>query len=271
MNFDEQIAIERARENKVVKDNKLIQTVTRNRYSLTAVEQKMIGFIVSMIKPPEEPGAAAECTYVFDIPVFCKVCGIDYTSGGNYKYIKEALDKLAANSFWIRNNGKQLRFQWITTPEINENSGKIEIEIPRKIIPYLYDLKEKFTSYELYQILALKSSYSIRLYELLASYEFTKKHTFEIDEIKNLLQCPYKDYKDFRRYALEPAIKEINEYTNLEATWEAKTRGRKVVAIEFRMKRKKQLESYEAYRKTMAELNGVKHQNGQLNLFEFME
>ena len=271
MNYDERIVIEKARENKVVKDNKLIQKITRRKYELTVTEQKMIGYIVSMIKPPTVPGEDPILNYEFDIRQFCKICGIDYDNGANYAHIKEVLKKLRDNSFWITDeNEDEVLLSWIENPKIHKKSGKVGIRISQDMIPYLYDLQEKFTSYELYQILALKSSYSIRLYELLASYEFTKKHTFEINELKGLLQCPYKDYKDFRRYALEPAVKEINEFTNLQASWEAITKGRKVVAIEFKMKRKKQIESYEAYRKTMAELNGMKHQNGQLNLFEFM-
>ena len=271
MNFDEQRAIEKARENKVVKDNKLIQNITKRKYELTVVEQKMLGYIISMIKPGK-PGEPPILNYEFDIRHFCKICGIDYDNGANYAYIKDSLKKLRDNSFWITDeNQDEVLLSWIESPRIKKKSGKVGIRISEEMIPYLYELNVRFTSYELYQILALKSSYSIRLYELLASYAFAKKKSFDVDSLKTLIQCPHKEYKDLRRYAIEPAVKEINEYTDLVVSWEPIKQGRKVISIEFRMERKKLFESYEAYRKTVAELNGVKHKDGQLNLFEFME
>jgi len=273
MKFDEVIAIEKARENKVVKDNQLIQNITRSKFELTVTEQKMVGYIVSMIKP-QRLGEKPVLHYEFDIRQFCKICGIDFDNGANYLYIKEALKKLRDKSFWIKDeNEDEILLSWIEAPKIHKRSGKVGIRISEEMIPYLYDLQERFTSYELYQILALKSSYSIRLYELLASYTYTRKHTFDIDDLKRLIQCPHKEYKDFRRYAIEPAVKEINEFTNLSVNWSPIFKGRKVVAIEFTMSRKQTIESYEAYRKTIAELNGVtkNHITGQINLFEFLE
>ncbi|MBR5866351.1 MAG: replication initiation protein [Spirochaetaceae bacterium] len=273
MKFDEEIAIEKARENKVVKDNQLIQNITRSKFELTATEQKMVGYIVSMIKP-REPGQEHVLRYEFDIRHFCKICGIDFDNGANYAYIKDSLKKLRDKSFWITDAlGDEVLLSWIESPKIHKRSGKVGIRISEEMIPYLYDLQARFTSYELYQILALKSTYSIRLYELLASYAFTGQQKFSIEDLKRLIQCPHKEYKDLRRYAIEPAVKEINEFTNLVVTWEPIKNGRRVDAIKFTMTRKKTIDSYEAYRKTLAELNGVneKRIGGQLNLFEFME
>lgn len=268
MNYDENIRIAKAREKLVVKHNNLIQTVTRHKYELTVLEQKMIGYILSMIKPNH---TLSDNHIVFDIQTFCKICGIDYDNGGNYAYIKNALEKLAQNSFWIDYGEGEMLFQWIVAPYIRKNSGIIEIDIPKKIMPYLVELKEKFTVYQLYQILALKSSYSIKLYELLLSYSFLEEYIFDLEEIKRLIQCPHKEYKDFRRYALEPAIKEINEFTNLEVAWKAIKKGRSVQQIAFIIHKKADSEATEALRNTIAELNGIKHVKGQTTIFEYID
>jgi len=53
----------------------------------------------------------------------------------------------------------------------------------RTIAPYLFNLKEKFTQYQLYNILAMKSAFSVRIYELVKSYTYQKSKTFKIDEL----------------------------------------------------------------------------------------
>ena len=46
MGEDEKFGIQVARNYKVVKDNKLIQDVTRKKYELSILEQKILGFII---------------------------------------------------------------------------------------------------------------------------------------------------------------------------------------------------------------------------------
>lgn len=211
MNFDECIVIEKARENKIVKDNKLIQNVTCRKYELSVLEQKILGFILSLIKPSKDIAGEPQYKYEFDIRTFCKVCGIDYNNGKNYINVKEALKKIADNSFWIDEGESELYFQWINTPRINKKSGKIIIKISDDVMPYLWNLQERFTAYEFYQILALKSSHSIAVYELLKSYAFKKKIIVGIDELKKYLNITdkYQEYKDFRRKVIEQVIGEI--------------------------------------------------------------
>ena len=116
MGEDEKFGIQVARNYKVVKDNKLIQDVTRKKYELSILEQKILGFIISMIKPPT-PNSPFPCYQLeFDIRLFCKVCGIDFENGKNYQNIKVALKRLADNSFWIEEDDDELLFQWIDTP-----------------------------------------------------------------------------------------------------------------------------------------------------------
>lgn len=54
MSFDEYIQIAKAREQLVVKDNRLIQNVSKRTYKLSTLEQKILGFFISLIKPPKD-------------------------------------------------------------------------------------------------------------------------------------------------------------------------------------------------------------------------
>lgn len=242
--------IQTSREYKIVKQNELIQTVTKRKYELTALEQKVLGYILSLIKPAQNIASQPIYTYEFSIRDFCKICGINYDSGTNYENVKKALKRLADNSFWLDGEDDDLYFQWITTPRIKKKTGKVTVKISDDVMPYLYNLQEKFTAYELYQILALKSSHSIALYELLKSYAFKKNIILAIEDIKRCLSIEgkYKEYKAFRRKIIEPAIAEINEFTDLDISWTPIREGRFYMAIEFTITQKKHWESYAAYR-----------------------
>ena len=255
----------------VVKDNKLIQNVTRRKYELSVLEQKVLCFILSKIKPAEDITSEPEYTYQFNIRDFCRVCGIDYDNGKNYKNVKAALDKLADNSFWLDYGEGEFRFQWIVTPDIRKGQGVIEVEIPKKVMPYLWNLSEKFTAYQLYNILALKSSYSIMLYELFKSYAWKKTIVLSLDDLRKYLgldETKYKEYKALRRAVIERSIAEIEKYTDLRITFEPVRKGRYYVALEFHIKVVEGDENIESYRRAMAEINGVKYIPGQLHLFE---
>ena len=124
MGEDEKFGIQVARNYKVVKDNKLIQDVTRKKYELSILEQKILGFIISMIKPPT-PNSPFPCYQLeFDIRLFCKVCGIDFENGKNYQNIKVALKRLADNSFWIEEDDDELLFNGSILLELRRNQVK---------------------------------------------------------------------------------------------------------------------------------------------------
>lgn len=272
MNYDEQIKISKAREYKIVKENRLIQNVTRRKYELSVLEQKVLGFILSLIKPTDvAQNGAPTYRYEFDIQTFCKVCGIDEENGKNYLNIKNALSRLADNAFWLEENGEEFYFQWIVTPRIKKQSGKVVIKISDDVMPYLLNLQERFTSYELYQILALKGSYSIALYELLKSYAFRKTIILSIEDLKQYFGITekYKEYKSFRRKVIEPAIEEINNFTDLDVQWNPIRAGRFYKSIEFKIEVKEQWEGYEAYRRTIAEITGTSYIKGQMSLFDY--
>ena len=184
--------------------------------------------------------------------------------------MKAALQKLSDNSFWIEEGDDEVLLRWIDSTRITKKSGKVSIRFSDEIAPYLFDLQERFTQYELYQTLALKGAYSIALYELWKSHSFKDKITVSIDDLKIYLSITdkYKEYKALRRKVIEPAVEEVNKYTDLNVKWEPYKQGRSYVAITFYIEKKKQWEGYEAYRRTMAELNGVQHIPGQINMFE---
>lgn len=222
----------------VVKSNAVIQ---RSRYELSVVEQRTIAYICSLIKP------ASDGEYQFNIREYANICGIE-ADGRMYDTVKKTLKGLRDKSMWlILENGSETTVGWLDRVTTNKRSGRVIVRIDDRFAPYLFDLKEKFTEYGLYNVLKIKSQYSIRLFELLKSYAYIEYKLFDIDELKRLLMVDnvksYNNFKDFRNRVLDVAVKEINELTDLNVTYETINMGRKVVQISFAIKQKTPIES----------------------------
>lgn len=216
----------------VRKSNDLIQHA---RFSLNTVQQKIILHLISQIQPWDQEFQS----YDFNVLDFCRICGIDNDSGRNYTEIKEEIKKLSDKSYWLtlEDGDSEVLVRWIECAVFRKNSGIIRLRFNEYLKPYLLQLKEKYTEYQLIYTLHFKSKYSIRLYELICSVHFHDlyeyKRTFALDKLKKHLDCEkYTDYRDFRRDVLEKAIKEINRYSDKTVTYEPITVGRKVVEIE---------------------------------------
>lgn len=248
MNADEKIEILKSREYLVVKGNELIQ---QNRFELSLPEQKTVAFICSMIKPIDAldraKGIPYQLDYEFNIRDYCKVCGIDYDNGKNYADVKATLKRLRDRSMWVTlDNDDETVVGWLDRVTTNKRSGIAKVRIDDRLAPYLFDLGQKFTQYQLYNILAMKSAFSVRIYELMKSYAFQKSKTFEVEELKRLLMVEdvksYKEFAPFRQKVLEKAQEEINELTDLNIYFEPITKGRKVIKVKFRIDEKNPIE-----------------------------
>lgn len=262
MNQYESELVEKQRQYHVVKGNELVQ---KSRFELSLPEQKTIAYICSMIKPIEAvdrvQGVPYQLEYEFNIREYCKVCGFDYDNGKNYSDIKATLKRLRDKSMWLTmENGSETLVGWLSRVTVNKKSGIVQIRLDDILVPFLFDLKQRFTEYRLIQILGMKSAYSVRLYELMKSYAHQKSKTFGMDELKHLLMVDgiesYNRFPDFRRYVLEIALKEINSLTDLTVSFETIKKGRKVEKVKFRIDEKESVPRILAEMKTGEILDG---------------
>lgn len=213
----------------VAKQNAMIQ---RARFDLGITEQKLFCYIVSKIKPTD----TYDMRYTFTINDFCDVCGIRRNSGRKIEAVKEAVKNLSDKSFWVDMDERNvLLCRWLSEAKIDKGSGTITVKLGDVMQEYLIGLAKDYTQYSLLYILPMRSTYSIRLYELLKSHVCQMREVVEysIEDLKSRLMAPYPNFKDFRVRVLEPALREINDYTDIEFRWEAIKHGRKVVSVRF--------------------------------------
>lgn len=222
--------ISKYRNNKVVKSNTLIQ---KSRHQFSVQQQKALLFLISQIKPEQSEFDWQS----FGIIEFCEVCGIRTDSGKNYKDLKDALQGLSDKSLWLTlKNGDEYLTRWLQNVRIQHRTGKIAVRFDEEMRPFLLELQERYTQFELRYTLAMRSKYSVRLYEILKSYtEMAKDEPikFTVERFKNLVGTEYDRWVDVKRKVIEVALKEINEYTDLFVTYEAKKKGRAYTKISF--------------------------------------
>ena len=225
-----------------VKANDLIQ---KSRFDLSLQEQKIILYLISQITPYDEEFKL----YEFSITDFCKICGIDHTSGGNYADLKNAIKEISDKSIWISiDHDQETLLRWIEKPYLNKRSGTIKIRLDEDMKPYLLQLKKNFTTYELIFTLRFRSKYSIRLYELISSIHYhtlesyTRKYT--IDELRQLMGATtYKTWQTFKTRALIPAVNEINQFSNKNLEYKVIKQGRSIIGLELQISDKGTMEA----------------------------
>lgn len=218
-----------ARSQFVVMGNDLVQ---KSRYNLTLLEQKLVLFMVSKIKPYDEPGS----DYQFSFNEFEEVCNLNKDGGKSKRLVYSMLLDLKTKPIEIRLSEKQVLItSWFNNALFDAETDTVRIDFSKYLTPYLYDIQKLYTQFCLENVLAMKSKYSVRLYEYLKSIKnLNYKQTIPLEELKVHMGAEkYSLYKDFRVRALEPAIDEINEYTDLDIRWEEHKTGRKVSRITF--------------------------------------
>lgn len=230
------------RELEVYKRDDLIQ---KARFTLSVQEQKCILYAISKIKPND----TYLTEYIFDIKDFYTLCGIEKNS---YTTLKKQLINLKSKVWWLKlPDESESAVSWLDVVRVNKKSGKVTIAFHRDMMPFLLELAKQaeengifYTGYTLQYVLPMSSQYSPRLYEILKSYQKNNKRWFfEIDELKYLLDCQnYDRWPDLRRFVIEPAVEEINKYTDLNIEYTTEKEGRKIVRIEFFMETKKKRE-----------------------------
>lgn len=237
----------------VVKANALIQ---KSRFSLSLQQQKIVLYLISKIQPNDEEFTL----YEFSIPDFCRCIGIDYDNGKNYADIKAQIKEIADKSLWITlEDGEEILIRWIERPYMNKRKGIVKIKLDEYMKPFLLQLKEHYTQYQLTYILRMKSRYSLRLYELIMSYFYEKlgsySKVFAVDELKRLLDAEkYVRFCNFHSDVLRPAVAEINQYTDVDLTYNQVKKGRKTIAIEFFFSTKEPMERFRLSNETDREL-----------------
>ena len=213
----------------VVQSNDLIEAL----YSpaLTARAHKVARLIFSLISPEDKDLKL----YSITIDAMKRYLGYknDVTWGRFQDDLRDIADRLNKEPIVIKTTENILTAYLIAAYAVDYKKGVVTFEIPLLLKPFLLELKRNFTMYPLLYIPKLKSSYSIRLYELLYQYKSIGHRTFELEDLQKKVGSEYDLYGDFKRKVLGIAQRDLEEHTDIRFEYKEIKNVRKVSALKF--------------------------------------
>lgn len=228
----------------VKKSNELIEA----RYKFDIWETRIFTSILTQIERVDEDFKVYRL-YLRDV-----IKEFDINNGNAYELLRQAADSLMNKKFYLDYEGDGAERKKVyhiirnvdyMTKIIDEKKRSlneyVDVSIDPDMKPLLLQLKEQFTTYDMRNIIRFKSSYSVRIYELLKQYENIGHRTVEVDYLKSAFEIneEYPLFGNFYQKIIEPAFAAINEYSDLYITAIDKIKnGKKVVALKFEFHRK---------------------------------
>jgi len=219
----------------VRKSNYLIEA----SYKLSLNEQKFVLFLASKIKHSDEDFHP----YRFEIADFLDFLEINTHS---YERLDQIIDNLMGKKMkitFMNDDGQKtiLNVNWISSTKYRVGDEAIGIRFDPELKPFMLQLQKRFTSYRLRDVIQLRSSFSIRIYELLKQYEGLGERTLEVQHLREMLGIEpeqYSLYANFKMRVIMPAKKELAEKTNLSFDFEEIKERHAVKKLRFFIKRK---------------------------------
>ncbi|MBF7686569.1 replication initiation protein [Acinetobacter sp. B10A] len=226
----------------VVKDNSLINA----SYTLGLVEQRLI--LLAIIEA-RETGKGVDTETFLEIHAQHYADRFNVDVKNTYSMLSDAVMTLFNRQVTYltvdekRNKPEKRVVRWVSGISYVEGAGIVKLRFAPEVVPLITRLEKNFTSYELMQVANL-NIYATRLYELLVSWRSTGKTSIiEITDFRSkigLLEHEYTAMNNFKNRVLDPAIKQINEHTDITVSYEQHKTGRSITGFSFKFKQKKQ-------------------------------
>lgn len=250
--------------NLIVKDNALINA----SYNLDLIEQRLILLAIVEARrtkqeiKPNQFLTICVSSYIDEFAIESKTKSV-------YGNIKNACKTLFERQFSYekvtsKGNVEKVTSRWVQSISYVDKEAIVRIKFSDDVTPLITNLERQFTKYNLEQISDLNSKYSVRLYEILISWRSQgKTPMLPLDEIRyrfGLMANEYKTINDFKKWVLELAIKEINEKTDIQVSYEQHKQGRKIVGFTFTFKVKNAKKAQSTKKETAAILAAAAEQ-----------
>jgi plasmid replication initiation protein len=233
-----------------IQHNNLVEA----KYSMTLQQKRIMIWLVSQIKPNDIDFKE----HVLSIRELIEVCQLSGES--SYKEIRNITFSLIEKGIRIiditdPDNKREIQVSWLSSADYYQ--GQVKLSFSPKLKPYLLQLKEKFTSINMIDMMQFKSVHAMRVYELLKQYQDIGERSLSIKEIKDCCGVGEKliKYSDFEKKLLLIAQREINEKSDIYFDFERIKPFRKITGIKFIITKNK---AYEQRNNPLPQVQEVK-------------
>ena len=227
----------------IVKDNALMNA----SYNLALVEQRLI---LLAILEARETGKGINANDPLTVHASSYINQFNVERHTAYQALKDACKDLFARQFSYQEKRERGRInitsRWVSQIGYMDDTATVEIIFAPAVVPLITRLEEQFTQYDIEQISELSSAYAVRLYELLICWRSTgKTPIIDLTEFRKrlgVLDTEYTRTDNLKMRVIELGLKQINEHTDITASYEQHKKGRVITGFSFKFKQKKKTE-----------------------------
>ena len=211
----------------VAKHNTLVEA----SYKLTLNEQRLILSCIAQLDSRKP--LPKDNLFIVTAEQFAETFNVPQKKA--YEYLEQAAETLYNRDIRTHDSRYRKRFRWVYAVQYHNGQSKVTLGFSPWVAPYLTMLHKHFTSYRLRQVANLRSTYSIRLYELLMQFAKIGKREITLEKFKQQLELEnkYNRFFDIKRRIIEPAVQELRRKSNLIIEWKTIRKGRTVTALSF--------------------------------------
>ena len=226
-------------EAKVIKEHQLQvrqhNVITNARHELSAVQLDIYFMLLSRLKPGENS------KYEISVKEIEDLTGRQW----NYQQLRDATSGLIGKVFEIQEDDGLLQVALMSSAKYIKGQGRIQLTIAEDLKPYLVDLKNNFTGFQLFCVLSMTSKYAKWLYVQFSRWKDIGYLSYEVEQLKFRLNLKdpkgklpeqYKQWGQFKDNVLEPAIKQINASSDLRVSYDTEKKGKSIHKLNFTIK-----------------------------------
>lgn len=169
-------------------------------------------------------------TLKIDSKKLCETCEIDMRT------FKRNIQKMQETTItFIKDNKYEQHITVLPSVSYEIGTSVVEIDIYRKVLELVREVKSKFTVIDITNLMRLKSKHSVKMVQLLSyingfSENVAKRKNYDLEELNGMFSTNYKNVYEFERKILKPTKEELDSNSKLTFTYRVKfeeaTKGR---------------------------------------------
>lgn len=224
------------KKNYLVKKRNILNELRSN--NMTLQELRFFSIYLSKINPNDVSTRVVRFS-ISDFQVIMELGRI------NIDYMKTVTNSLLSKVVNIpTERGGYTAFQLFKRCKVNlddNNEWYIEIDAHDEALPLMFEFKNRYFTYQLWNALRLKSYNQLRMYEILKQYESIGERIIFVEELKELLGISAKEYSRFENFktrVLNSCQEALEKYTDIKFTYEPYKKGPsgKILSLKFTIK-----------------------------------
>lgn len=213
--------------------------ITTARYEYTELQLDIFFYLLKHLRKENTSGV-----YLLSVRDLADVTGKQQ----NHAQLKKATADMGSRVFEVLTKKSYKQIWMFQSVEYLDGEGTIAVKLSEDIRPYLFELKENFTSFQLYAALRLSSKYAKRIYQICSQWK-DKGETprMEIAELKRMLGVidekgndKFKKISQVKEWVLDTSVNQICAHTDLRISYELIKKGRSFEQIKFIINRQNQ-------------------------------